>query len=875
VPLSVGDKLGPFEILAPIGAGGMGEVYRARDTKLDRDVAIKVLPHLLANDPERLARFEREAKVLAALNHPNIAQIYGLEQRALVMELVEGETLKGPLPIETTLNYARQIADALEAAHEKGITHRDLKPANIMVTPAGVVKVLDFGLAAVTQDPASGSTDPSNSPTLTMRATQAGMIVGTAAYMSPEQASGKPVDKRADIWSFGVVLWEMLTGRRLFEGETISHTLADVLRGPIDFEKLPKETPRAIRDLLRRCLDRDVKNRLRDIGEARVAIANVEKQPEATAAAVPVPQRRILPWAAAALMTLVAAGVSGYFLTRPAPLPLVSQFSVVAPPDTAFTNTFAATAVSPDGRYLVFGARRGSTTPSLWLRPLDSLAARPLPGTEGGNFPFWSPDSKSIAFFADGKLKRVEPAGGAPLVLCDHEEDVAASVGGTWNRDGIILFGGTDGLRRVPASGGQPVPLTTTDVSRQEAGHGYPQFLPDGKHFLYFIQSGSPSTQGVYAGSLDRPQDRIQVVRTAVKAIYTQPVASYSGYLLWLREQTLLAQRFDLGKLLLEGDPAPVAEDIAVNAPQRAAFWTSDAGLLVYRNGGAGSQKLVWMSRDGKRTEQGGMDIYNSLRLSPDGRRVAFGRGLATANIWLLEFARSVLTRLTFGTKADINPVWSPDGRQIAFSSNRSGVFQIYRKDAGGGGQEEQLTSGPNDKYVTDWRRDGKYLLYTQADPKTSLDLWALPLDGDRKPAPVLQSPFLESGGQFSADGRWIVYNSTESGRTEVYIRAFPTSAGKWQISNRGGAIPRWRADGKELFYVSPDFKMMAVTIRASAAGVEADTPRELFTALVAGVISPYDVAADGQRFLLMELPQAQGGAAPLTVVLNWQAGLK
>jgi serine/threonine protein kinase len=878
MPLSVGDKLGPYEILAPIGAGGMGEVYRARDTRLDREVAIKVLPAPLAHDPERLARFEREAKVLASLNHPNIAQIYGVEESnrapALVMELVPGEPLKGPLPLETALNYARQIADALEAAHEKAITHRDLKPANIMITPAGVVKVLDFGLAAVTQPSATREGDPTNSPTLTMQATQAGMIMGTAAYMSPEQASGTPVDKRADIWSFGVVLWEMLNGHRLFDGETISHTLADVLRGPIDFDTLPKETPRTIRNLLRRCLDRNVKNRLRDIGEARVAIDNVGKEPEVAAASVPVPRHGKLPWAVAALCLIVAAVFAALWFMRSMPPPMASQFTVDAPPDTAFTNSFAATAVSPDGRYLVFGASRDSARSSLWLRPLDSLAARPLPGTESANSPFWSPDSKSIAFFADRKLKRVELLGGAPLVLCDAAADLGASVGGTWSRDGIILFGGADGLRRIPASGGQPVLLTRTDVSRQEAGHGYPQFLPDGKHFLYFIQSGSPNTQGVYAGSVDRPQERVQVVRTDAKAIYTQPVASRSGYLLWLREQTLLAQRFDPGKLLLEGDPAPVAEEIAVNEIQRAAFWASDAGLLVSRSGGAGGQKLVWMSRDGKRTEQGGMDDYNSLRLSPDGKRVAFGRGRATANIWLLEFARSVLTRLTFGMKTDYYPVWSLDGRQIAFSSNRSGVFQIYRKDAGGVGQEEQLTSGPNDKLVTDWSRDGKYLLYSQNDSETSLDLWALPLDGDRKPVPVLQSPFLESGGQFSPDGKWVAYHSTESGRIEVYIRAFPSSSGKWQISNRGGAIPRWRADGKELFYVSPDFKMMAVTIRVSAASVEADTPRELFAALVAGLTSPYDVAADGQRFLLSERPEAQSGA-PLTVVVNWQAGLK
>ena len=857
MPLSAGDKVGPHEILAPLGAGGMGEVYKARDTRLDRIVAIKVSRNKFDE------RFEREARAVAALNHPHICHLYDVGPDYLVMEYVEGQPIHGPMPVADALRFAEQIADAMDQAHRKGIIHRDLKPANILVTKQGI-KLLDFGLAkfrrAVTMD----------DETVTNALTSKGTILGTLHYMSPEQLEGKEADERSDIYSFGCVLYELITGKRAFEGKSAASLIAAILeRTPAPLE------PAGLNRVVETCLAKDPDDRFQTARDLKRALRWAEK--EEPAPPVGVGHGRPLPWIAAAALCLIVASVfAALWFTRSTPPPLASQFTLDAPPDTAFTNSFAATAVSPDGRYLVFGASRRSAGAgaSLWLRPLDSLAARPLPGTEGANFPFWSVDSKSIAFFADRKLKRVELLGGAPLVLCDAVEDPGASVGGTWSRDGIILFGGASGLRRVPASGGQPVLLTKTDVSRQEAGHGYPQFLPDGKRFLYFIQSGNPNTQGVYAGSLDRPQERIQVVRTDAKAIYTQPIAGRSGYLLWLREQTLLAQRFDPGKLLLEGDPAPVAEEIAVNEIQRAAFWASDAGLLGYRNGGAGGQKLVWMSRDGKRTEQGGMDNYNSLRLSLDGKRVAFGRGRATANIWLLEFARSVLTRLTFRTKEDFYPVWSPDGRQIAFSSNRSGVFEIYRKDAGGGGQEEQLTSGPNDKLVTDWSRDGKYLLYGQSDPKTSLDLWALPLDGDRKPVPVLQSPFLESGGQFSSDGKWIAYHSTESGRIEVYIRAFPSSAGKWQISNRGGFIPRWRADGKELFYVSLDLKMMAVTIRASAAGVEADTPRELFPTLVAGFNSPYDVAADGQRFLLSERPQAQGGA-PLTVVVNWQAVLK
>jgi eukaryotic-like serine/threonine-protein kinase len=863
MPLSAGDKVGPHEILAPLGAGGMGEVYKARDTRLDRIVAIKISRNKFDE------RFEREARAVAALNHPHICQLYDIGPDYLVMEYVEGQPIRGPMPVEQALRYAEQIADALDQAHRKGIIHRDLKPANILVTKQEI-KLLDFGLAkfrrAVTMD----------DETVTNALTSKGTILGTLHYMSPEQLEGKEADERSDIYSFGCVLYELITGQRAFEGKSAASLIAAILeRTPAPLE--PAGLNRVVETCLAKDPDdrfqtaRDLKRALRwavDLGQAALQTTGLS-----TTGHGPVPQR--WPWIVATLMTLVAAGIGGYSFTRSTPPPLASRFVVDAPPDRAFTNGFAAAAVSPDGRYLVFDATGGSAAPSLWLRPLDSLAARPLPGTEGANFPFWSPDSKSIAFFAGGKLKRVELLGGAPLVLCDAREDLGASVSGTWSRDGIILFGGTSGLRRVPASGGQPVPLTQTDASRQEAGHGYPQFLPDGKHFLYFIQSGNPNTEGVYAGSLDRPQERIRVVRTNAKAIYAPPISGRAGYLLWLREQTLLAERFDPGKLLLVGDPTPVAEDVGLNELQRAAFWMSDAGLLVYRSGGVSGRRLAWMSRDGKRTEQGGMGIYNSLRLSPDGKRVAFGQGLATANIWTLEFARSVLTRLTFGTREDFYPVWSPDGRQIAFSSNQSGVFQIYRKDAGGAGQEEQLTSGPNAKLVNDWSHDGKYLLYTQNDPKTSLDLWALPLDGDRKPVPVLQSPFVESAGQFSPDGKWIAYHSTESGRFDVYICAFPSSAGKWQISDRGGAIPRWRADGKELFYVSPDLKMMAVTIRASAAGVEAETPRELFTYPAPGFNSPYDVAADGQRFLLAERSEAQGGAPPLTVVVNWQAALK
>src|SRR5215469_4353468 len=551
--LEAGQHIGPYQIVSFVAAGGMGEVYRARDTKLKRDVALKVLPEAFARDPGRMMRFQREAEVLASLNHPNIAQIYGVEERALVMALVEGETPKGPLPCEEAGKIGLQIADALEYAHERGVIHRDLKPANIKITSGGTVKLLDFGLAkAFTTEPDTPA-HRENSPTLTIGWTEAGVILGTAAYMSPEQASGKPLDKRSDIWSYGVVLWELLTGERLFHGETVSHTLADVLRVPIDFGRPPKGTPAVIRDLLRRCLDRDVRSRLRDIGEARVAIQSYLANPNAPVYSDGTAPAEAFSWRLAFFMAVAvavfAAGTAAWVWFRQlTPQTPVSQFTIAAPPNTTFLGPYAATAVSPDGHYLVFSAKSGSDQGMLWLRPFDSLEARPLPGTERGNLPFWSADSKSIAFYADFKLKRLDLQGGAPLILCDASESGLGAIGGAWNRDGVILFGGPAGLSRISASGGEPVLLTKVDASRRQTAHGLPQFLPGGKRFLYFVQSADSGVGGVYIGSLDHPEKRVQVFKTDTKAVYTQPITAEPGYLLWLREETLFAQRFDAGQ---------------------------------------------------------------------------------------------------------------------------------------------------------------------------------------------------------------------------------------------------------------------------------------------------------------------------------------
>jgi serine/threonine protein kinase/Tol biopolymer transport system component len=889
--LEPGQYVGHYQIVSFLAAGGMGEVYRSRDTKLKRDVALKVLPEAFARDPSQMVRFQREAEVLASLNHPNIAHIYGIEERALVMEFVEGESLERSVSFEEAANIALQIADALEYAHERGVVHRDLKPANIRITPAGKVKLLDFGLARAFATESEFLTGSGNSPAPSAGGTEAGVILGTAAYMPPEQASGKQVDKRSDIWSYGVVLWELLTGKRLFDGETVSHTLANVLRAPIDFTSLPEETPRPIRALLERCLDRDVRSRLRDIGEARITLQkylanfsiDIDRNDPRSAARDSF-RRPVLAWSLAGVLFVSTAVLVALTLMRPAVSRLVSQFTVEAPPGTVFSNVYGAVAVSPDGRYLVFGAASGSERAPLWLRALDAREARPLPGTDGANVPFWSPDSKSVAFVSDNKLKRLDLQGGGSLNLCDVSGS-QRNMGGAWNRDGVILFGGVAGLRRVPASGGEPVLLTKTDASRAETGHGYPQFMPDGKHFLYFIQSGDASSEGIYISSLDHPQQRVRIMKTNTKALYTRPIMAGSGYLLWLRNQTLWAQLFDDRRLRLQGDPVAVVQDIAVNSDSgRPAFWASDAGLLVFRTGGAVRAKMAWFSRDGKHIEGFPSAGDGASRLSPDGQRAVFSQpvGSARSNLWLFEFSKSIFTRLTFGANVDSHPVWSPDGRQIAFSSDRSGIVQIYRKGIEGSGQEEELTGGFHNKRVTDWSRDGKYLLYSEESPKSRVDMWALPLGGERKPIVVLQTPSDELKAQFSPDGKWIAYESDESGAFEVYIRAFPSTTRKWQISNQGGTNPRWRADGRELFYLSPVYEMMAVTVRASGISVQAETPGKLFRAPIfrsqsaaQSQTAPYDVAADGQRFLLVEPEDGQTGVPPLTVFVNWDAGLK
>jgi serine/threonine protein kinase len=870
--MSPGLSVAHYRITAKLGEGGMGEVWRATDTKLDREVAIKILPDTVAQDVERLARFEREAKVLASLNHPNIAAIYGVEERALVMELVEGPTLEDciaqrPMKLDEVLKVAAKIAEGLEYAHEKGIIHRDLKPANVKITPQGTLKILDFGLAKAT-DPVKASGDPSISPTLTLAATSMGVIMGTAAYMSPEQAVGKPLDRRTDIWSFGVVLFEMLTGRRLFAGETVSHVLANVINGGIDLDQLPREVPRHVRGLLQRCLDRDPRTRLRDIGEARVMLSTDLADPADVSVK---PRRAWLPWTLTGTLTAALITCLWVLWPRRATVGEMRQFVIPSPENSRYSPQVASQAISPDGRMLVFVANGAEGRPLLWLRRLDSLTARPLAPTDSSPAqPFWSPGSNSVAFFSGGKLRRVDVTGGANQPIADAPNPR----GGTWNREGDIVFAPRrlGGLFRVAASGGAVKPVTHLDQAKQEMGHTWPYFLPDGRHFL-FHSAGSYWNNGrLCIASLDSEVIK-EVPNIHVPAIYALP-----GYLIFGRETTLMAQPFNTGSLSTYGDPVLLAEKAGATVTSsiynNVGFSASESGALLYRPDTGIETHLVWVDRGGKQiAEASPAGMYTNPVLSPDGRHVAFDRITDHADLWLMDLERRITSRFT--VQQSNVPVWSPDGRTVAFASGRTGKLDIYQRPANMGGPEQillQLDAKPL-VYPSDWSADGRYLAYFRTDDTTQLDIWVLPLFGDRKPFPYVHGDFNESQGQFSPDGRWMAYVSDESGMQQVYIQSFPALTGKEQVSTAGGSEPRWRRDGKELFYVAADRKLMSVLVK-SGTNFQADAPRALFetTLPFAPTRQNYSVSPDGQRFLLNT---PAGTTSSITIVENWTAGLK
>jgi Tol biopolymer transport system component len=880
--MSPQQSIAHFRIVSKLGEGGMGEVWRATDTKLGRDVAIKILPEVLAQDADRMARFAREAQVLASLNHPNIAAIYGVEERALVMELVPGPTLaeriaQGAIPVEEALAIAGQIAEALEYAHEKGVIHRDLKPANIKITPEGRVKVLDFGLAKAMASETPGAGRPEASPTLTMRATMAGVILGTAAYMSPEQARGQEADKRADIWSYGVVVYEMLTGRKLFDAPTVSDSLAAVLRADLDWSALPAGLPANVRSMLRRCLERDPKRRLRDIGDTRIEL---EQPVDQAATAAPARRRSpLVAWGLAGVMTIAAAAIGVmHFREAPEAARLV-RFDVL-PPDKGGFNSWIA--LSPDGRYLGFTGTGADGLGRVWVRALDSTQARALPGTEGTVTFFWSADSRYVVFQALNKIKKIDVSGGSPQTLCDT---AGVMLGGTWNADGVILFGGNNGgIMRVSSAGGVAAPVTRVDQTRDEGNHTDPIFLLDGRHFLYVRRSGHSEEAGVYAGLIDvKPEQQSlkRILASDFSIGYAPPRASSPGRLLYLRDESLMAQAFDERRLEVVGEPVPIAERVGTSIT-RAFFSASSNGIAAYRAGLGASTELMWFDREGHHLGTAGEPgYYEDVALSKDASRIAYNRPSQGANrqIWTLDTARGINTRLTFLKDGARSPVWSPDGKYVAFGAIRANG--MYVKDSGNSGSEAPVREGGITKFPNDWSRDGRYLLYM--DTAASLDLFALPDplgSGEKKPIAVATSGFNESHGQFSPDARWVAYSSDETGRYEIYVEPFPPGggrSGKSLVSSAGGRQPRWRADGKELYYIGLDSKLMAVDVKTGPTFQPA-TPHPLFTApTIVGATNVqfrYDVTGDGKKFLMVNVATGEP-TSPVTVVLNWEAGLK
>jgi Tol biopolymer transport system component len=893
--IASGTRLGSYEVVAQLGAGGMGEVYRAHDTKLGRDVAIKVLPSNFVNDPERLARFQREARMLAALNHANIATIYGLEQcdgvTCLVMELVSGETLAervkaGALVIEEALKIAVQIAEALEAAHEKSIIHRDLKPANVKVTPEGKVKVLDFGLAKAFAGDATND-DPSNSPTLSAAATIQGVILGTAAYMSPEQARGKACDKRTDIWAFGCVLYELLTGKQAFQGESTTEILAAVLRGEPDWQALPTSTPAKIRDLLGRCLQKDLRRRLHDAADARIEIEEALAAPAKVEPATPAKRLRTLGRRELVIgigLLMLVAVVTGLAVWNLKPSPVapprpVSRFTITLPPgqQLAVPETGPAVALSPDGTQLAYVVRQGGIQ-QVYLRTLDSLEARPISGTEvataGTSYtePFFSPDGQWLGFFAGGKLKKVSVSGGATLTLCD----VSLATGATWGREGTIILGNFTGpLQQVSDVGGAPQPLTR--LAKGEIVHGWPELLPGGKAVLF--------AAGTNNNNWPSAQIAVQLVGTGERRILIQggmfPHYAASGHLVYAQGGTLAAVPFDPQRLTVTGAAVPLVEGVLQSTVDgNAQYSFSATGSLAYIPGAVQSAqlRLVWVNRNGTEQPLAAREhAYVGPRISPDGRRVAVGITEQERQVWLYDLSRDTLTRLTFQGNNNLVPFWTPDGKRIAFTSNKEGQRNVFWQLADGSGGLERLTTSEFVQIPASWSADGQLLTFSEVNPTTGYDIWVLRLE-DRKAEPFLRTQFNEAAPQFSPDGHWLAYVSDESGRKEIYVQPYPGPGGKWQISTEGGVEPLWNRNGRELFYRNAN-KMMAVQITAQPT-FSPGTPRVLFEGQYQSlptISTPnYDVSPDGQRFLMLKpVEQAQAAPTQINVVLNWFEELK
>jgi len=866
-------------------------VYRARDTRLDRTVAIKILPQHLSDNSVAKERFDREARAISSLNHPNICHLYdvGVQDglNYLVMEYLEGETLadrlrKGSLPLAQTLRYGRDICDGLETAHRSGVIHRDLKPGNIMLTKTGA-KLMDFGLAK----PLTSVHPPSSQLTRTLSTpdrplTAEGTIVGTFQYMSPEQVEGKEADARSDIFSLGTVLYEMVTGKRAFEGKTTASTVAAILAlEPQPISSLQPTSPPALDQVVRTCLAKEPDERFQSAHDVKLQLQWIT-DPAAAAVAAPVRawwKSAKVAWGACAVLLILLAWLLAGRLTQSAP-PSSSVRASILPPEGAefFSRDIegGAPTISPDGRQMVVAVREKNNV-MLWLRAVNSETMHPLAGTQGAGHPFWSPDSHTIGFFAEKKLKRIDDNGGDLRTLCDVS---VAARGGSWSRDGVILFspGTSDVLYRVSANGGTPVVVTEFDKDHTETSHRWPQFLPDGKHYIFFLRSWDKERTGIYVGSLDSKERRF-LLHTGYRAIYVPP-----GYLLYLQDQTLVAQAFDAQKAELKGEPAPLPDHPAIVGPNSAAmFSVSETGVLLYYPNvtGAFGWPLVWHDRAGKTLETIGQDFFSQPAISPDATKVAvatYDLTWWTPDVWILDLVRGTKTRFTLGTDGSSSPVWQPDGQAIIYGSIRKGHVQIYRKALNGKTADVLLETDGLFELPRSICHDGRYLTYLRREGSVGArgEIWILPLFGDRKPFPLVQSQFDIEGAAFSPDCKWVAYTSSDPGQPEVYVTSFPDGARKYQVSTGGGQIPRWRADGKELFFLAPqNSNLVAVNVEQNGQELRLGTPHPLFQAFGIGYrFNFYDVSPDGQRFLISGYTQAVNNV-PLTLVTNWSSELR
>jgi Tol biopolymer transport system component len=864
----------------------MGEVYRARDTRLERTVAIKVLPSHLSENAELKRRFEREARTISALSHPHICALHDVGHQDgtdyLVMEYVEGETLldrlvRGPLPAEQVLRYGIEIADALDKAHRSGVVHRDLKPGNVMITRSGV-KLLDFGLAkAIEAEETSASSSLSLLATRTSAQgsplTEKGTILGTFQYMAPEQLEGREADARSDLFAFGAVLYEMATGGKAFTGKTQASLIGAILHTePPAISSVQPLAPPALDRVVKTCLAKDPEDRwqtARDVMLQLKAIAEGGSQAGVVAPAVaPRRNRERVLWVTNGVTLAAAIALVALFFAnrREAPRLLVS--AIEPPEKTSFAFDNGPPLISPDGRKIAFVAAAPDGRKTLWIRGLDGFSARPVAGTDGATYPFWSPDSRHLAFFAGGKMKKVDPDGGSPETIAD----APYARGGSWSRQGVIVFSpmAADAMYRVSSFGGATTLVTALDETQGETSHRFPCFLPDGRHFLYVVQVGGGGTQyKAYLGSLDS-KERELLFPTASNVIYTP------GYLLFVREESLRAQPFDAGRLRSTGEPFSVADLVQYSSVLGiGGFSVSENGLLTYVGGAAAQpSRLVWVDRAGKEMETVGAPAsYWDPRLSHDDRRLAVAiEASGNSDIWVHDLARKVSTRLTFDPDTDIAPIWSPDDNRIAFASYRRGPGDLFQKVATSAGAEELLFASPHRKIPSDWSLDGRWLAYHATQPKTNWNTFVLPLS-DRKPSLYLETPFPEMSSVFSPDGRWLAYVSFESGRSEIYVQPFPRGSGKWQISSSGGWMPAWRRDGSEIFFLS-NGKMMAAAVRVGP-GFETEVPKPLFGAQVRSFLGlsrrQYDVSSDGQRFILNVALEEQA-SVPITLVQNWTA---